>query len=591
MALLAGLRPSVAQTPQPPTGPPQAEVLVQESGFIVHSQVDLVSVPVVVRDSHGRAIGGLSREDFRISDNGKPQTVSKFSVEKFGATATEAAGGKVPTARDEPAQPPMPERFVAFFFDDLNTEFSDLVNAREAAWRYMQNVMVPSERAAIATASGLTTLDFTNDRDKLHQTLLAIHPQEGIVHGVDCPPMTLYEADLIANSNDSMALGTAVADYIDCSNSTTPPDEAAFSVFNFAKMHVELVDRSIRRAFDSLDALIRKMNTMAGRRIVVMASSGFQMLDNRRQDELDIMEQAIRSGVVVNTLDARALHTGVFGSAGAGERIVSATQLEMRGFIGGVSAGTHQKPDGNTTVSSYSGSRTETTRAAYAREEALAKRALLAEVASATGGHFFENSNDLDAGFARLAGAPEYLYVLGFNPQDLTPDGKFHSLKVTLKDSHGVSVEARNGYYAPPPRAAPGQQAYEGIEEALFSRGEIADIPVIVQTHVSKPSAGKAALAVAAKVDLRKVSFRKEQGINHANVTVVTGIFDNDGNYVSGIRKVFELHLRDETFKTYSALTVRNSFDLTPGTYLVRLVVRDAGSQVMASKNTTAAVP
>jgi len=101
----------------------------------------------------------------------------------------------------------------------------------------------------------------------------------------------------------------------------------------------------------------------------------------------------------------------------------------------------------------------------------------------------------------------------------------------------------------------------------------------------------KATLSIAAKVDLSKISFRKEQGRNRGDVTVVTGLFDSDGNYVSGIQKVFELRLRDETFRTYSGLMVRNTFDVTPGIYLVRLVVRDAESQVMASRNTLVEIP
>jgi predicted HicB family RNase H-like nuclease len=93
------------------------------------------------------------------------------------------------------------------------------------------------------------------------------------------------------------------------------------------------------------------------------------------------------------------------------------------------------------------------------------------------------------------------------------------------------------------------------------------------------------------KVDLRRVSFRQELERSRGAVTVVTGIFDSDGNYVSGIQKVFELRLRDETFGANPGLVVRNTFDLSPGTYLVRLVVRDAESQVMASKNTRVEIP
>ncbi|HUP03963.1 MAG TPA: VWA domain-containing protein [Bryobacteraceae bacterium] len=592
VALLAGLQTSAGQAPKPPGDPAQAEISVSESTYAIRSQVTLVSVPVVVRDAQGHPIGSLSRDDFKITDNGKLQAISDFSVEEFGEPHSPAPAASAPKTATptSAAAPPMPERFVALFFDDLNMDPPDLANAREAALRYIQNSMRPSERIAILSASGLTALDFTADRERLRQALLALHLQEAVVqNGVDCPPMTVYEADLIANSNDSVALGTAVADYLACSNSSSSAAEAAYPVFQIARMQANLADRNIRRELTSLDGLLRKMSGMAGQRVIVMASSGFHMLDERRQDELEILERAIRSGVVVNTLDARGLFASIPGGHASERSTPNTAGLEMRGFIGG--AGTYSsgagggKATGNSSVSQY-GASTAIIRDSYVRQEALAKRAILAEVASATGGQFFENSNSLDAGMARLAATPEYLYVLGFSPRDIKSDGKFHSLKVSLLESRGLAVEARKGYWAPLVSTDP-RQPPKQIEEAVFSRGEVSDIPVDVQTRIAKTSADKATLSVAAKVDLGKVSFRKEQGRNKGDLTVVTGVFDNNGNYVSGVQKVFNLRLRDETLHSGPGLTVRNTFELPPGVYLVRLVVRDSASQTVSSKNTT----
>ena len=84
------------------------------------------------------------------------------------------------------------------------------------------------------------------------------------------------------------------------------------------------------------------------------------------------------------------------------------------------------------------------------------------ELADATGGRYFHNNNDLKAGFAQVAAAPEFVYVLGFSPQNLKLDGAYHALKVTLKMSHGLDLQARRGYYAPKHLPDPGRRRQAG---------------------------------------------------------------------------------------------------------------------------------
>jgi hypothetical protein len=73
----------------------------------------------------------------------------------------------------------------------------------------------------------------------------------------------------------------------------------------------------------------------------------------------------------------------------------------------------------------------------------------MAMLASATGGSFFHNNNDLALGFKRLAAVPDVLYVLGFYPGEVVADGGYHQLKVRLTSGHHGSIEASDGYYAP----------------------------------------------------------------------------------------------------------------------------------------------
>ena len=65
--------------------------------------VKLVVVRVVARDSQGHAIGNLQQQDFQVFDNGKPQTITQFSVEKAGSRVTIEPSGSI--SENSPSSP------------------------------------------------------------------------------------------------------------------------------------------------------------------------------------------------------------------------------------------------------------------------------------------------------------------------------------------------------------------------------------------------------------------------------------------------------------------------------------------------------
>src|SRR5579862_5525253 len=75
-------------TDEKPASPaPQSsvsELTTVDAPATFRSRVNLVMVPVVVRDRNGQAVGTLKKEDFQLFDKGKPQTITRFSVDKAG---------------------------------------------------------------------------------------------------------------------------------------------------------------------------------------------------------------------------------------------------------------------------------------------------------------------------------------------------------------------------------------------------------------------------------------------------------------------------------------------------------------------------
>src|SRR5207244_10977845 len=77
--LLAVAANALAQAPQNP-----AEMAQRDEPAVFKARVNLVAVPVVVRDRQGKAIGTLTKDDFLLFDRGKPQYTARFSMEKAG---------------------------------------------------------------------------------------------------------------------------------------------------------------------------------------------------------------------------------------------------------------------------------------------------------------------------------------------------------------------------------------------------------------------------------------------------------------------------------------------------------------------------
>jgi VWFA-related protein len=554
---------AIAQQPTPQSQP-ASEMETKEAPAKFTSRVNLVPVTVVVRDHGGHAVGNLTKGDFRLLDNGKPQVISRFSIEKPGAPAVleKEAGDLEPQPEAKPpdaaaAPPPvLADHFVAYLFDDIHVTFEDLARARDAAARVVATSMQPADRAAIYTTSGQIVQEFTSDKEKLQETLARLRPTPvagGLGHGFDCPDISYYMADRIINMNDPQAIQVALINYQACSMN---PYATANMVTGFAQSALHSGEHETRLATSVLVQVVRRMAAMPGQRNLVLASPGFFVTFANQPDVTEVINRAIRANVIISTLDVRGLWT-------------------LPGFDASTST-----PAGGPQVLN--------TVLLYKEQEAQAQEFVMEDLAHSTGGDWFHANNDLGDGFRRLAAAPEFIYVLAFTPENLKSDGKFHKLQIALRDPKGFTLQARKGYYAPRREAVAGDQAKQDIEDAVFSREVIKDIPLAVHTQFFRSGDIDANLSVVAQLDIKSLHYRKEEGRNHDILTIVSALFDLNGNYISGEQRVLTLRLKDETLEKRldSGIKVKTSFNVKAGSYVVRVVVRDSEGQMMASDNT-----
>jgi VWFA-related protein len=556
-------------TPAPaPAAGPNEEVSSRDTPTTFKVRVNLVLVRVVVRDQQGKIVSNLKKEDFQLYDNRKLQTISSFSVETpetrtASAVASSAAEGSSSSADAVGGKAVvLPQRFVSMVFDDVHLSMTDATFVRDSATRFF-GALAASDRVSLNTTSGQLTQEFTDDHDKLGKALLGIVPRSLTAQSFhDCPDVSYYQADLIVNKSDLQALAVATEDALQCAfNGDTTMTAAAQNLAHTAAYRmVAQGDNETQYAYRHLEDVVRRLASMPGQRVLVLVSPGF-ITTTLQSEASEMVDRATRANIVINTIDARGLYAP-----------------DVMGDIADPPRDTF---------------RTAGYKSSYRVAAQFAQEDVLAQLADGTGGKFFHNRNDVDEAMREAGAAPAFSYLLGFSPQNLKIDGRFHTLKVALTSKEKFGIQARHGYFAPKTLTDAAEATKLEMQEALFSQEEIRDLPVELQTQFFKKDEAQARLAVLTHVDVKGIHFRKVQGRNNDQLTIVTGIFDENGNFVTGLSKVVEMKLLDTTYSrlSRSGFTVKTSFDVKPGTYLVRLVVRDAEGAQMAARNGAVVIP
>jgi VWFA-related protein len=425
---------AAAQQP-PPNAPSNASPNAQSNasanaasnatslGPTIKVSVNSVLVPVVVRDSHGRAIGDLTQSEFQLFDKNKPLQITGFTIEKraasreeLGVDATSPAAAVAPNSAPQPVRPS--SRFIVFLFDDLHIAPNDLASLKTAASRVLSETLRPGDAASVLSIFGHEDSLVTNDHDRLVRAIASVKPMRSPYRLEEhaCPSVDYMHGDRIENQRDEIAFKVAVDETMECAHlDPIQRPMAEKMTHEAAQRAIALGEQDVRVSYIYIRELVRRMAILPGERTLILVSPGFytetpQALVFQSQ----VIEAAARANVTISTLDARGLYT------------------------------TAPKAD-----EELSGPATETTERIRSHFESLTGMdAVLSGLADATGGSYIHNSNDMEGGLRRLSAAPEYVYLLEFSLDSTKPDGQYHPLKVKVDRNH-VQVQNRRGYFAP----------------------------------------------------------------------------------------------------------------------------------------------
>jgi hypothetical protein len=270
----------------------------------------------------------------------------------------------------------------------------------------------------------------------------------------------------------------------------------------------------------------------------------------------EITRQALHAGVVINALDAKGLYVEDPPTSTGGSTVRSLIRQSM--------LGTTVKEAGNDA---------------------------LASLAYNTGGLFFHNNNDLDAGFRELGMRPEVSYLLGFAPPE-SPDGRYHKLRVRITAPGNHSVQARRGYMATAPEAPPSEPERR-IDTAAIAAGATTEIAGSFAAEAGRDESGEPYVRATFHVDVKNLRFETVGGAHHQKLSLIALLLDPAGNFVTAKEGAVELALKDETFSRLSqdGWNLTLSLPAAAGSYRVRGVLGEGLDNKISAWTTSVEIP
>jgi VWFA-related protein len=630
----------VAAQNNPPQQPKPTSSKDQDTYRI---ETELVQIDLVVTDKQGKPVQDLNREDFELYEDGRKQTLTHFAAgtakQPAWWLATEKKQLVKSTSSTEPnaatdaaAADGVSGRYVVLAVDDFHLAAANLIFVKRALTKFITEQMVAGDQIALVTTSGNVGMfqQFTDEREVLERAINRLSVQErNIVDPNSIPYITEHQAELI-EFGDQGALELAIADLArreglsqsgggsartDGGNSPprqsagggsrgnqNPPSQSSspngpptqrdaweYRVRAQARMVMAMSGNYTQATLDTLEAVIRSLRPLVGRKMMVLLSDGFFLsgtgVYTKRFDLRRITDAATRAGVVIYSIDARGLATVTLGGdASEGVELnVALANAQTRIQLSALNA----RRDG------------------------------LYALAAETGGTLFYNHNDLNLGLQRVLDANETYYVLAYEPPESRRDGRFHKIEVRIAGRPELKVRTRSGYYSPDETAEKnGKLAEEKQREklkklppekreqeiksqqeklmavALGALWPLRGIPIETAVDFMEMQGFSGAI-FNTHINAANLAFEEHQG-RHLSVVDMAGyVFDERGKIAANFNERIDINGKPETMSQIIRLGFnhRRLLELKPGFYQARVVVREAKTGRLGSAFSWLEVP
>jgi VWFA-related protein len=506
---------------------------ITPGGYVLKVNGELVLTNVVARDAKtGEIVQGLKQSDFSIYENGKKQQFDTFdfeSVDKAAplneATVSGLAAGISGKGNDTVAVA-KPEdlrnhRLIVMFFDLTSMQPEDLDRSVAAAKDFLKNKMQPADLVALVSLGNTLKVDqdFTTDKD-------ALTNEVGVYNGTE---------------GQGFALGaTANSNQVEDTTGYTADE----SEYNDINTDLELF---------ALRAVAKSLEKITEKKSLLYFSGGIQRDGIENQASLrSAINAAVRANLAIYSVDTRGLQAiSPLGDASTGS-------LRGTGAFNGGALLNNMNSN-------------------------LATQELMTTLSVDTGGKAFLDSNDFAPAFAQVERDTSAYYAIGFHSSNPARDGKYRKLTIKI-DRPGVKLEYRPGYYAPADFQHAGHEDRErDLEEQLASDLPATDMAVYLDAMYFRLSENSYFVPVSLIVPGSQIPLVKGGDKDKATLDIIGEVIDEAKRPIGHARETVKLNLDPSLQARQKNIQYTTSFNLPPGKYQLKFVVRENQTGQMGS--------
>jgi VWFA-related protein len=489
----------------------------------------LVHVSVIVTDKHGNPITGLTKSDFVVLDDKKPQNIQVFSV-----------------ATNQPLEPPpvlppdtytdrvlgngdVPPNITVVLLDGLNTAFTDQAYARQQVIKFFEHIQ-PRDRVALYTlGSELHVLhDFTSDATSL---IAALKKYKG---HLSADPNVSKPQD-VSNTDTGLTNGGIS----ETGTGTNNPLSAFLSSIASQNEADFLLRDRVRRTLGALTQIAYHVGSLPGRKNLIWVSGSFPVNPAYMIGGINAADEGILFAKDIEAA-ARQLNNSALVVYPVYARGLTIGWLPFFDFVS------------------------------------------MNTLAWETGGRAFYNTNDITGAIRAAINDARITYELGYYPEAGTWDSRFHAIKVKV-NRPGAHVRARQGYFAVTGTSTTPEMHQAIISQAATNLIESSRLGVTVHVNsVGTSAKGTRTLNAAVTMDPHQLNLKQQDGRFTGVVELLFIELNDQKRIIYTVDQPYQLTLLPSTYERppEEGFTIVQDVVILPDATEMRVVLRDISTDM-----------